>query len=173
MKNPLSFRCDDSRSPTFRVDEFASWLTSILTLDDKESDDILGFWSNHCQPFSNLLTTARHTFAIPASNTTVKRLFSGSKDTNIIDGVEATASSTTPANATPNITIAASATSDTITAAIATPNMTTSDADITDIIKLIIQLQAQNEAILEQIKKIHDQNLQLRNDIQSLVKSTK
>ncbi|CAF3898640.1 unnamed protein product [Rotaria sp. Silwood2] len=92
---------------------------------------------------------------------------------NIIDGVEATASSTTPANATPNITIAASATSDTITAAIATPNMTTSDADITDIIKLIIQLQAQNEAILEQIKKIHDQNVQLRNDIQSLVKSTK
>ncbi|CAF3920080.1 unnamed protein product [Rotaria sordida] len=80
-KNLLSLWFDDLRSPTFTVDEFASWMSSTLTLDDEENDDILGFWSYHNQSFPIISTIVRDIFAIPASNTTVERLFSISKYT--------------------------------------------------------------------------------------------
>ncbi|CAF1306456.1 unnamed protein product [Rotaria sordida] len=80
-KNLLSLCFDDPRSPTSTVDEFASWMSSTLTLDDEENDDILGFWSYHNQSFPIISTIVRDIFAIPASNMTVERLFSISKYT--------------------------------------------------------------------------------------------
>ncbi|CAF1465089.1 unnamed protein product [Rotaria sordida] len=58
-KNLLSLWFDDLRSPTFTVDEFASWMSSTLTLDDEENDDILGFWSYHNQSFPIISTINR------------------------------------------------------------------------------------------------------------------
>ncbi|CAF1392444.1 unnamed protein product [Rotaria sordida] len=80
-KNLLSLCFDDPRSPTSTVDEFSSWMSSTLTIDDEENDDILGFWSYHNQSFPIISTIVRDIFAIPASNTTVERLFSISKYT--------------------------------------------------------------------------------------------
>ncbi|CAF4470838.1 unnamed protein product [Rotaria sp. Silwood2] len=82
-KNLLSLCFDDPRSPTSTVDEFASWMSSTLTLDDEENDDILGFWSYHIQSFPIISTIVRDIFAIPASNTTVERL----KNLNILKAI--------------------------------------------------------------------------------------
>jgi hypothetical protein len=56
-------------------------MSSTLTLEDQENDDVLGFWSNHSQCFPVISTIVRDIFAIPASNTMLERLFSISKDT--------------------------------------------------------------------------------------------
>jgi len=54
-------------------------MSSTLTLDDDESDDILGFWSQYEHLFPTIAAIARDVLAIPASNTCVERLFSKSK----------------------------------------------------------------------------------------------
>ncbi len=56
-------------------------MISTLTLQDEDDDDILGFWTLHCQTYPILSSIVRDIFAIPASNTTVERLFSISKNT--------------------------------------------------------------------------------------------
>jgi hypothetical protein len=78
-KNLLSLCFDKPRSSTSSMDEFNSWMSSTLTLDDGESEDILRFWSQYGHLFPTIAAIARDAIAIPASNTCVERLFSKSK----------------------------------------------------------------------------------------------
>lgn len=77
-KDILSLCFDKPRSSN-SIDEFTSWMSSTLTLDDDESDDILRFWSQYEHIFPTVAAIARDILAITASNTTVERLFSRSK----------------------------------------------------------------------------------------------
>jgi len=54
-------------------------MSSTLTLDDNESDNMLQFWSQYGHLFPTIAAIARDVLAIPASNTCVERLFSKSK----------------------------------------------------------------------------------------------
>lgn len=54
------------------------WILSALDLDD---DDILQFWNRNGRVFPVLAAIAREILAIPASNTSVERLFSSAKNT--------------------------------------------------------------------------------------------
>ncbi|CAM4753206.1 unnamed protein product [Rotaria magnacalcarata] len=55
-KSLLSLCFGDPRSPTSIVDEFASWMSSTLVLNDEEKDDVLGFWSHHGKSFCIIST---------------------------------------------------------------------------------------------------------------------
>ncbi|CAF3389170.1 unnamed protein product [Rotaria socialis] len=79
-KNLLSLCFDDRRPSMSNMDEFTSWMSCNLTLDDKENDDLLGFWSKNSLSFPIISTIVRDIFAISASNTTVERTFSISKN---------------------------------------------------------------------------------------------
>ena len=52
-----------------------------LTDDDADDIDILRFWREHKASFPTLASIARRIFSIPATNTTIERLFSLSKNT--------------------------------------------------------------------------------------------
>ncbi len=79
-KNLLSSCFDKPRSLATTIDEFTSWMSSTLTLEDDEGDDILHFWSQNGHLFPTIAAIARDVLAIPASNTSVERLFSKSKN---------------------------------------------------------------------------------------------
>jgi hypothetical protein len=53
-------------------------MLSTLTLEDDEGDDILHFWSQNGHLFPTIAAIASELLAIPASNTSVERLFSES-----------------------------------------------------------------------------------------------
>jgi hypothetical protein len=61
------------------MDEFTSWMSSTLTLDDNESDDILQFWSQYGHLFPTIPAIARDVLAIPASNTCANSFFLNQK----------------------------------------------------------------------------------------------
>ena len=79
-KNILSLCFDEPRCLASPNDEFTSWMSSTLTLTNDDNDDILGFWSQHGYLFPTIAGIARDILAIPASNTSVERLFSKSKN---------------------------------------------------------------------------------------------
>ncbi len=77
-KNLLSSCFAKPRSLATPMDEFTSWMLSTLTLEDDEGDDILHFWSQNGHLFPTIAAIASELLAIPASNTSVERLFSES-----------------------------------------------------------------------------------------------
>jgi hypothetical protein len=80
-RKSLLSRCfDKPRSSATPMDELSSWMSSTLTLEDDEGDDILHFWSLYGHLFPTIAAIARDVLAIPASNTSVERLFSKSKN---------------------------------------------------------------------------------------------
>ncbi|CAM4863240.1 unnamed protein product [Rotaria socialis] len=82
--NYLLTRCFDQRplipkpvlTPTSELDNYMS---SDIQL--RENDNVLLFWKENTELFPILSSMVRDLFAIPASNTTVERLFSSSKNT--------------------------------------------------------------------------------------------
>ena len=73
-------RCIDKPSkPSASNTEVDEWIRSSLTLGD--DDDILQFWNRNSRVFPVLANIAREVLAIPASNTSVERLFSSAKNT--------------------------------------------------------------------------------------------
>ncbi len=79
-KSLLLLCFDKPRSLATPMDEFTSWMSSTLTLADDDGDDILHFWSQNGHLFPTIAVIARDVLAIPASNTSVERLFSKSKN---------------------------------------------------------------------------------------------
>ncbi|CAF1460814.1 unnamed protein product [Rotaria sordida] len=61
--------------------ELEKYLTSTSMVRDEEEDDILGYWREHQKLFPLIASIARKILAIPASNTSVERLFSSCKNT--------------------------------------------------------------------------------------------
>ncbi len=80
-QNLLSSCFDKPRCSTGSMDEFTSWMSSTLTFNNNDSDDILQFWSKYEHLFPTIAGIARDVLAIPASNTCVQRVFSKSKAT--------------------------------------------------------------------------------------------
>ena len=76
----LSLSFDKPRSSATPEDEFTSWMSSTLTLVDAQNDDILQFWCQNGHLFPTIAAIARDVLAIPASNASVERLFSKSKN---------------------------------------------------------------------------------------------
>ena len=78
-KNSVLNLCiDKPPPPSARNTEVDAWIRSSLDLDD---DDILQFWNRNGRVFPVLAAIAREILAIPASNTSVERLFSSAKNT--------------------------------------------------------------------------------------------
>jgi hypothetical protein len=61
--------------------ELENYLTSTVTMEGDEKDDILSFWKQNKQLFPLIASIARDILAIPASNTSVERQFSSCKNT--------------------------------------------------------------------------------------------
>ncbi|CAF1461710.1 unnamed protein product [Rotaria sordida] len=61
--------------------ELEKSLTSTSMVRDEEEDDILGYWKEHQTLFPLIASIARKILGIPASNTSVERLFSSCKNT--------------------------------------------------------------------------------------------
>lgn len=62
-------------------EELEKYLTSTSVVQDEEKDDILSYWREHQKLFPLIASIARDVLAIPASNTSVERLFSSCKNT--------------------------------------------------------------------------------------------
>ncbi|CAF1408076.1 unnamed protein product [Rotaria magnacalcarata] len=60
--------------------ELEKYLTSTSVLENEEDDDILSYWRQHQHVFPLIASIARVVLAIPASNTSVERLFSSCKN---------------------------------------------------------------------------------------------
>jgi hypothetical protein len=69
----------DSKSTLTPYDELNEYM--MINVQLNEEDDILKFWLNQKSTFPILFTVVQDFYAIPASNTTVERLFSCSKNT--------------------------------------------------------------------------------------------
>lgn len=77
-KNILS-KCVDRQVTTITPsDEVKRWINYDLTLAD-DDDDVLGFWSKNAAMYPSLARLAKKVLSIPASNTTIERLFSSTK----------------------------------------------------------------------------------------------
>jgi hAT family C-terminal dimerisation region len=61
------------------MDEFTSWMSCTLTLDNDENGDVLLFRRQYGHLYPTIAAIPRDVLAIPTSNTCVKRLFSKSK----------------------------------------------------------------------------------------------
>ena len=79
-KNILSLCSDKPRSLTSPSNESTSWMSSTITITDKDNDDILAFWPQHGHLFPIIAGIARVILANPASNIRIERLFSKSKN---------------------------------------------------------------------------------------------
>ena len=79
-KNILSLCFDKPRSLASPSNEFTSWVSSTITMTDEDNGDILTFWSQHAHLFPTIAGITRDILTIPASNTSVERLFSKSKN---------------------------------------------------------------------------------------------
>jgi hypothetical protein len=78
--NLLSLCYDKPRTSQPLVDEVMLWSQSVF---DKSTidDDLLSFWRKKKDEFPTIAAIARKVLAIPASNTSVERLFSSAKIT--------------------------------------------------------------------------------------------
>ncbi|CAF4085749.1 unnamed protein product [Rotaria sordida] len=78
--NDLLGRCFDQSQPVVKL---ANELDDYMLLETQlhETDDVLLFWKENAKNFPVLSSIVRDIFAIPASNTSVERLFSSSKNT--------------------------------------------------------------------------------------------
>lgn len=77
-KNILS-RCVDRRvNVGTSSDEVKKWMNYDLLLPD-DDDDLLAFWSTNAANYPSIACVAMKVLAIPASNTTIERLFSTTK----------------------------------------------------------------------------------------------
>ncbi|CAF4983738.1 unnamed protein product [Rotaria sp. Silwood1] len=70
---------NDLKLPTTPYDELEEYIALNVRLS--ENDDILLFWLNHKMKFPTLFNIFQDFYAIPASNTTIERVFSSSKNT--------------------------------------------------------------------------------------------
>ncbi|CAF2573675.1 unnamed protein product [Rotaria sp. Silwood2] len=70
---------NDLKLSTTPYDELEEYMAFNVRLS--ENDDILLFWLNHKMKFPTLFNIIQDFYAIPASNTTIERLFSSSKNT--------------------------------------------------------------------------------------------
>ncbi|CAF3243261.1 unnamed protein product [Rotaria sp. Silwood2] len=70
---------NDLKLPTTPYDELEEYIALNVRLS--ENDDILLFWLNHKMKFPTLFNIVQDFYAIPASNTTIERVFSSSKNT--------------------------------------------------------------------------------------------
>jgi hypothetical protein len=61
--------------------ELEKYLLSTSLVEDEEEDDILSYWKEYEKLFPMIASIARDILAIPASNTSVERLFSSCKNT--------------------------------------------------------------------------------------------
>ncbi|CAF3679222.1 unnamed protein product [Rotaria socialis] len=61
--------------------ELENYLTSTSVVQNEEEDDILAYWKEQQKLFPLIALTARHVLTIPASNTSVERLFSSCTNT--------------------------------------------------------------------------------------------
>jgi hypothetical protein len=61
-------------------EELEKYLSSTSVLQNEEDDDILLYWKEHQNLFPTIASIARDVLAIPASNTTIERLFSSCKN---------------------------------------------------------------------------------------------
>ncbi|CAF1440028.1 unnamed protein product [Rotaria sordida] len=78
--NDLLGRCFDQSQPVVKL---ANELDDYMLLETQlhETDDVLLFWKENAKNFPVLSSIVRDIFVIPASNTSVERLFSSSKNT--------------------------------------------------------------------------------------------
>jgi hypothetical protein len=61
--------------------ELEKYLTSTSVIQNEVEDDVLSYWKEHQKSFPLIASTVRDILAIPASNTSVERLFSSCKNT--------------------------------------------------------------------------------------------
>lgn len=80
QSNIFSSCYDKPRATKPALDEVMVWLQSDFDYDIT-NDDLLSFWRQKRNDFPNIARIARKVLAIPASNTSVERLFSSTKTT--------------------------------------------------------------------------------------------
>ncbi|CAF1501207.1 unnamed protein product [Adineta ricciae] len=80
QRNILSKCVERKTFVTTPHNEIKQWMDNDVQLAEGD-DDILGFWSNYAKRYPTIAAIAMKVLAIPASNTTVERLFSSTKIT--------------------------------------------------------------------------------------------